>query len=323
MALTALEFFSGIGSFAEASYSLRFSPDSEPSEYASRIEILAAYDQNTYANAVYALNFGLVPTTANLDSITLRQIPDADIWWMSPPCTPYSVRGKRADIADPRAKSFLQLLRHLEVRHPRIVFLENVRGFQNSHGHQLLLETLSKAGYSYIEVQLCATNFGTPMRRPRHFVIASFNHELIGLTSELSSPNDSGVARPLKEFLDSNYSSSLILPHEQFEKYQDCINVVDPFDVDTEAVCICFTKGYYRCRLASGSMIRLNDGRVRRFSSREMLRLFGFSDRFRFPEEMSEERAAGLLGNAVDVRTIRHILRVILSPRLCKESRPA
>ncbi|HEY9759243.1 MAG TPA: DNA cytosine methyltransferase [Oculatellaceae cyanobacterium] len=323
MSFTALEFFSGIGSFAETSDSLRFSEDSEPLTHAPHIEILAAYDQNAHANAVYALNFGLVPTTANLDSITLSQIPDADIWWMSPPCTPYSVRGKRADIADPRAKSFLQLLRHMEIRRPRIVFLENVRGFQNSQGHQILLETLTKSGYSYAEVQLCATDFGTPMRRPRYFVVATLNNEFVGMTSELNGPSDSRVTRPLKDFLDSNYPSSLILPQEQFEKYQDCTNVVDPFDVDTNAVCICFTKGYYRCRLASGSMIRLNDGRVRRFSSREMLRLFGFSDRYRFPDDMSEERAAGLLGNAVDVRTVRHILRVTLSQYLCKESRPA
>jgi DNA (cytosine-5)-methyltransferase 1 len=315
MPFKAVELFSGIGSFAEA---CRLCLDSNDRV---DIQVIAAYDQNTHANAVYKHNFGLAPSTTNLDSISLKQIPDADIWWMSPPCTPYSVRGKKADIADPRAKSFLQLLSCLESKRPRLLFLENVRGFQNSLGHRFLRNTLARSGYAVSEVQLCATDFGTPMRRPRYFVIGELLAEPVHTgTSRGSFDVLNQPLRPLKEFLDSDYSPSLILEEELFKRYEDCINVVD--SDNHESICICFTKGYYRCRLASGSMIRLQNGQVRRFSSKEILRLFGFSQRYQFPIEISEEKAASLLGNAVDVRAIRHILEQTLLPSVRAGKKP-
>jgi DNA (cytosine-5)-methyltransferase 1/tRNA (cytosine38-C5)-methyltransferase len=286
---TAVEFFSGMGSFAEA---CRESP----------VRIVAAFDQSALANVVYRHNFGLAPIDSNLDSIQAKEIPEAEIWWMSPPCTPYSVRGKRADIQDTRARSFLRLMQILPEKRPPLIFLENVRGFAESQVRQLFLDVLTDLKYSIVEKQLCATNFGIPMRRPRHFVVAVKGIDL----PLFDSQPDLAEKRSIADFLDHFVDEALIMPTAEFKKYEACLNVIDP-DLAT-AECICFTKGYYRCRLASGSLIKLTGDRVRRFSSREMLRLFGFSQEYCFPSAISEEEATRLLGNAVDVRAIRFLL---------------
>src|SRR3990167_940922 len=95
--LSAIEFFSGIGAFAEATSN-------------SDIAVIQAFDQSAVANQVYEHNFERKPRSRNLDSIAASEIPKADLWWMSPPCTPFSVRGRRKDDKDPRAKSLLNLI---------------------------------------------------------------------------------------------------------------------------------------------------------------------------------------------------------------------
>ncbi|MGH9548353.1 MAG: DNA cytosine methyltransferase, partial [Terriglobales bacterium] len=65
--LKAIEFFSGIGAFAQAAREFD-------------LEVIAAFDQNESANIVYAHNFGWQPSHRNLDSIQKCDLPDADVW---------------------------------------------------------------------------------------------------------------------------------------------------------------------------------------------------------------------------------------------------
>jgi tRNA (cytosine38-C5)-methyltransferase len=62
---------------------------------------------------------------------------DANLWLMSPACQPYTVLNPNAQgAADPRAKSFLHLIRdvlpELAVlgKHPTHLLIENVTGFE-------------------------------------------------------------------------------------------------------------------------------------------------------------------------------------------------
>jgi DNA (cytosine-5)-methyltransferase 1 len=303
--LRAIEFFSGMGSFAEACRD-------------TSLQVVAAFDQNELANHVYEHNFGLSPRNSTLDSVQLSQIPEADIWWMSPPCTPYSVRGRRDDLKDPRAKSLIRLMQLFEEKQPQIIVLENVRGFQQSEAKKLVVETLNKNGYQIFEMLMCSTDFGVPMRRPRYF-LTGFRSSVIPppaisiiAESLVVQPGSVVPVAPIKNFIDTNASDELIMDRAEFQKYEAGLNVVSPHELD--AICICFTKNYYRCKTASGSLLLMDDGQVRRFSSREILRLFGFSPQYKFPQSATEEQTTALLGNAVDVRMIRHLLEKIVAP---------
>lgn len=304
--LRAIEFFSGMGSFAEACRN-------------TSLHVVAAFDQNQLANDVYEHNFGLRPSNSTLDSIQLKQIPDADIWWMSPPCTPYSVRGRRDDIKDPRAKSLMRLLQLIDVKKPEVIILENVRGFQQSAAKKLVADTFKASGYRMLETLMCSTDFGVPMRRPRYFLVGfrdSFNslYSFNSLDSFVSVASANSI-NSIKEFLDAHLcDEKLIMDKAEFQKYEAVLNVVSPHDPN--AICICFTKNYYRCKTASGSLLMMHDGQVRRFSSREILRLFGFSSQYIFPPRVSEEQSSALLGNAVDVRMIKQLLKPIVAPSM-------
>ncbi|HAS6309985.1 TPA: DNA cytosine methyltransferase [Vibrio vulnificus] len=95
------------------------------------------------------------------------------------PCTDLSVAGNRAGLAGKESGTLSALFEILKQKKtdgnlPKVVLLENVKGFLTSHQGQDVVDTvtsLSKIGYYVDIVELDAINF-TPQSRPRVFVVA-------------------------------------------------------------------------------------------------------------------------------------------------------
>jgi site-specific DNA-cytosine methylase len=302
---TALEFFSGIGAFSLAARQ-------------RGIKVLQSYDQSEAANEIFTANFNHRPNARNLDSIKAEDLPAADIWWLSPPCTPYSVRGKRADANDPRALSLHNLINLIPHLVPKAILVENVIGFIDSQMRTNLIRVLEETNYDVVSANICSTDLGVPMKRPRHFIVAvrgerksNLTHLQANLDWALRKYNQSSSAQPLTDFLhqDTKDCDELFLDDVIADKYRAGLNVID-ID-DRCAIAICFTSGYWTSNKASGSYIKDSSGRIRRFSSKEMLQLFGFGKDFVFPVNMPEKTRSRLIGNSVDVRVITLLLAVL------------
>jgi DNA (cytosine-5)-methyltransferase 1 len=291
--MKAIEFFSGIGAFA---YACR----------AAGIEVIAAFDQGQDANAVYEHNFGLKPSARNLDSLPADAVPDADLWWMSPPCTPYTVRGAQRDDEDPRSHSLLNLIELLSDKLPAAVIVENVAAFEGARMFARLMECFEKNGYTTKVERLCPTKFGVPMKRPRVFVVALrlAAGSCTGGTRRASSPP---LHLNIELFINADNSGGrLNVDEATLAKHGEGMHIIDPADPDAYA--ICFTSGYGVSYKSSGSFIRSN-GAVRRFAPEEILALLGFGPDFRFPSDMDLRACWRLAGNSVDIRSIGHVLR--------------
>lgn len=305
--IKAVEFFSGIGAFAAAACNLRAAADQDGS--APMVEMAAAFDQSETANLVYELNFGHRPRPRNLDSIPSNDIPKADLWWLSPPCTPYSVRGKQKDADDPRARSFLHLISMIGKHRPTFLAIENVLGFKGSKVNAILQSELVKHGYTVRALDLCSTELGTPMRRPRHFVLAS--------QAPLPVPQvpQAGRSGQLRSYLIDGTSErhELRLSSETVQRYGHSYDIVDP--LDDQAVAICFTSGYGKSQKVSGSLIKVphTENQLRRFSPHEILNLLGFPADYQLPEDLQLEAAWRLVGNSVDVRCVQFCLQTLLT----------
>ncbi|MDR6851756.1 DNA (cytosine-5)-methyltransferase 1 [Sphingomonas sp. BE123] len=103
-----------------------------------------------------------------------------------PPCQGFSTAGRRrAD--DPRNRMVGHYLDFLRLVQPRLVLLENVRGFTTmqlddtgSYAAHVTGE-LEDMGYRVWSEMLVASEWGVPQRRPRFFVIASRDKGLDGI----------------------------------------------------------------------------------------------------------------------------------------------
>ena len=299
MIMRALELYCGIGGFAAA-------------VSGTNVRVAAALDQSPSVLSAYRLNFpGHGARQANLENITIRELESfgADFWWMSPPCQPYTVRGARRDLEDPRALSFIRLLKILEQMPeealPSCIALENVAGFGESEARKRLTETLTGKGFHVQETFLCPTSLGIPMRRPRYYLAASrkglipFNH----LPAKKMKP----LSRYLDADDDGYMSEGLKVPGEVLKTFGPGLRILDVSD--PAAYTTCFTSGYGRSIMHSGSYLRVSGG-VRRISPEEILRLLHFPQGFRFPDGMSLRKKWQLAGNSLSVAAVRRILEV-------------
>lgn len=286
MALRILELFAGVGGCAAAA------PDGT--------ELVAAVDQSRLAQTVHQLNASHRFVCRNLESIPSFELAAfrAHLWWCSPPCQPFTIKGRQRDLDDPRCTGLLALTRHVQAVHPPLLVLENVEGFAGTHAHALFLQALKD--YPHVQMlRLCPTQWGIPNRRPRLYITASHSP-----WNPLTIP-DRPPLQPLHTFLDPPHQR-LNLPTEWITRYGRFLPAVDPRD--PRAVTRCFTASYGRSPFRSGSYVRRQTGDLRFFSPREMARLLGFPDTFRFPASTEPRILWRLLGNSLSIPVIRAIL---------------
>ncbi|HIF9266892.1 TPA: DNA cytosine methyltransferase [Photobacterium damselae] len=104
---------------------------------------------------------------------------DTFLYTASFPCTDLSVAGTRAGLAGKESgtlEAFLSIVENKKKRntHPKIIQLENVKGFLTSHNGQDVVKTvkrLSELDY-YVDIIEVDASYFTPQSRPRVFVIA-------------------------------------------------------------------------------------------------------------------------------------------------------
>ena len=295
-----LELFCGIGGCAAA--------------LGETATVAAALDVNGLALAVYRHNFPHAATACAIESLRAGdpRLAGADLWWMSPPCQPYTRRGKGLDVDDPRSKGLLHLVELVGSLRPPALALENVPEMRGSRGHARLREALDGTGYAVAERVLCPTELGIPNRRRRFYLVAS-REGLRGWAAERSGDGPGAApcsaAAPLASFLDADDPADLMVPSELLARYEHAVDVVDA--ADTGAVAATFTTAYGRSPVRAGSYLR-RDGVVRRFSAAEVLRLLGFPESYRLPPELPRAVAWRLVGNSLSIPAVREVLSALI-----------
>lgn len=277
-----------------------------------------------------------------------------NLWTMSPPCQPFTntKNAKQRDSDDERCKglkAIIQLLKAIKQK-PKWIILENVKNFVGSHMLALWQECLMECEYSFEEYLLSPTQFGIPNHRTRFYMICERSerfqnrkicHDNLSL-SFLPGTSQMDVAiSPLLvgNFIDKNLDmeerKKLIIPNDTFDKpWIKNLGIVSPLDEITH----CFTAFYGRqLHRATGSVLLEDEtrsqsiatlpldrtnmsqykGKLRRFSPKELLSLFGFPPEFSFPEDISLEHRYKLIGNSVNVSVVSFVASYLLQD-ICK-----
>ena len=305
--------------------------------------------------------FLLYPQVKYLDSF------GADVWTMSPPCQPYTRQGKQEESRDARAQSFLNLLHILThmTTPPRYLFVENVKGFECSDTRDLLIETLKARGYAHQEFLLSPSDLGVPNSRTRYYLVgrmSGFSFATspspvgveVGATSTTTVITTLAVVEKLREILcamnmnsgDRAHLSDYIEPHVDGHEHALNNDILlryhTALDIAylSESRSCCFTKGYSRYVVGTGSVVTvkskndvetvytevastedesrklelLSSLQLRYFSPREVCNLMCFPRDFVFPDTTTQKQKYMLLGNSVNVFVIGALMKYILFP---------
>lgn len=309
--MRCLEFFAGIGGF----------PAAFP-----HIEIVQAIDIDRDACCVYQANHSHLFTVREIASLpdSWFQKNAVDSWWMSPPCTPFTRKGKQEDLTDLRCDAFKRLVEAACRFRPTRIAMENVVGFESSAAFHWLKERWSSAGYSIDWTLHCPTHLGWPNRRPRFYALASRKPGERLNSVELRTPPPPHPPR-LRELLQEIENSSqfrdwdfdtLAVPAAILERYRQAMDIIDLGNGQeceaSKLVTACFTSSYGKSVVRSGSYLKTERG-VRRFAPHEIAALLGFSSNFVLPTQIPLHRQWHLLGNSLSLVSVRALFGNIFS----------
>ena len=318
--LRILDLFCGIGGAAEATRNCNAKGTANRSP-----RVVAAMDIDRRLIPIYQANHGVRPRVGAIESLTDSsqiRLPKAkeshqpskdfsfaanfDMWWLSPPCQPYTQRGKQRAEDDPRSAGLERILELLHSIQPQSLGLENVPAFEDSRHHRLLEQTLDSAGYNIRKFRLCPTEWGIPMRRERFYLLAV---QAKSLPRELSRQHAPSVLQaPLR--LTAWDDRQLHVERDQLNRYATAMNILDADDAS--AVAACFTSAYGSSPVRAGSYLRCTKRNiVRRFAADEIASLMGFRPHFDWGTDLNLRAKYRLIGNSLCVPVVRDLLRMV------------
>ncbi|MEM8735021.1 MAG: DNA cytosine methyltransferase [Planctomycetota bacterium] len=285
---------------------------------------VAAFDINQNAQRVFEANHDSPYWVREIESLPIEELAQfrADLWWLSPPCQPFTRKGMQRASEDSRSNSFERWLSKvascsskLAGRLPSHIVVENVVGFEASEIAKALKRVLQALDYRFHFVSCCPTEWGWPNRRPRVYAVATrkqfvepiqfrFNLRADELLEKCDE--SAGIAA-------GKTKGSLLLDVAIAKRYAEALDVVEPNSTTPAA---CFTSSYGKSWVRSGSYLRFKKGdesesaseqQLRFFSPREVSRLLGFPPTFEFAG-LRDRTLWKLFGNSLALPAVRFVL---------------
>ncbi len=307
-----------------------------------------ASDINKECEKTYQANHKKSFDEYDIFDIDEKEFPRVDVLCAGFPCQPFSIAGKQNGFEDSRGTVFFKIIELAKASKPNVILLENVANLariQKGKTLEIIIEELTKIGYSVHYQILDSSNFGIPQARKRIYIVAIEN-KINSFGFELTKKRTAKV--PFKNFINENDNSIPI--SEKWETYIDLytgkISQEEvPFDipktrktleradegVDLENCIFQIRSSGIRALSiekplptfavsvsGGGAMIPVYSKERRHLSLIEMKRLMGFDDNFEFP--VSRTNAIKQLANAVCPAVIRSIGEDLLPYILPKSS---
>ncbi|KFL33581.1 MULTISPECIES: DNA cytosine methyltransferase [unclassified Sulfurospirillum] len=298
----AIDLFAGIGGIRSGFERI----------FKDKIEFIFASEIDKYACETYYANYGEMPY-GDITKIDEKQIPSFDILLGGFPCQAFSIAGKRKGFEDTRGTLFFEIARILKHHKPKIVFLENVKGFKNHDKgttFQVVKETLENLGYKVFTQILNAKDFGVPQNRERIYIIGFLDHS-VEFEFPQKTEKKTKLSKILEQEVDAKYTISdrLWMGHQkrkiEHRKKGNGFGY-SLFDGDAEYTSTISAR-YYKD--GSEILIAQENQNPRKLTPREAARLQGFTDDFQIV--VSDVQAYKQFGNSVAVPVIEVLAKEI------------
>lgn len=258
---------------------------------------------NSFCQDILKKHWPQVPLETDITKIQSGNIPNADIWCGGFPCQDVSVargakgrdglKGKNSGLFFPFAKIISD---HL----PRVLLIENVTGLLSSHNGQdfrIVLETLSKMGYSVAWRVMNSRYFGAPQSRPRVFISAALGNPELAVSVLYENQKGAKPKNKRKEFLTPNTCPK------------------SGATVAEVAYCLAATSGRHTGTDWSRTYVSY-ESEVRRLTPTECEGIQGFPKGWTLNENLNDTRQSDIdspryhaLGNAVAVPVVEWIAK--------------
>jgi DNA (cytosine-5)-methyltransferase 1 len=281
-------------------------------------EIIGFSEFDKYASAIFELNHSGIKNYGDITQIQPSDIPDYDMFTGGFPCQPFSTAGLGLGEMDIRGTLFYDVIRINEVKRPKHILLENVKGLttrRHKATFDKIISELERLGYSVRWKVLNSKDYGIPQNRERLWI---YGYRGVLPNGFVLEPEKIQLKVFFKDFLDITPDESLYLNQEQIkrliEKHNVDLNVKEPLCLDIynkkvrhDGISITITEPHHNSlrvieKPKNGKFV------VRKLSKTEHFRLMGFDENeFNFGD-FSYQQICKRAGNGWDVNLVSKLL---------------
>lgn len=262
----------------------------------------------------------LFSTFNNLGDITkIQQLPSADIWTYSFPCTDLSIAGNKAGLSGAKSSLIYEVLRLLKVSEkPKILLMENVANLVSKNfisGFEEWLGLLQKQGYTTTWLKMKACDYGGLTIRNRVFAISVLND------NKFIFPKKEKSLKCVRDILLPPTESCFIEKMEYIDTpkdYTKAIKIKDYnnggqgnriYSINGQGITLTATGG----GKGGSSGLYLREEGLYKLSGIEMARLMGWpiKDAEKMSQVASNRDLGFCLGNAIDLSVLKKLAEEI------------
>lgn len=293
--------FSGIGA---AEYALR--------KLGIEHKIVFAGDIDKYVKQSYFANYEITEDRWHNDVTQFDAKPyegEIDILIGGSPCQSFSLAGNMQGFNDTRGTLFFEYARVLNECKPKAFIFENVRNLMNhdkGKTFQIIQNTFRELGYNIFYQVLNASDYGVPQTRRRIFIVGfradvkSFNFpEPIPLTTTVQDLLEDNVDE--KYYLNEGFINNYVLAEEGNWNRKPEVNKPIASTLTTRMGSLRATQDNYQSI----------NGRLRKLTPREGLRLMGYGDDFEIV--CSNTQLYKQIGNSIVVNVIEGVINNVIN----------
>ena len=303
--LRIIDLFAGIGGIRRG-FENAFKDD---------VDFVFSSEIDKNAQKTYYLNYKEIPY-GDITTIDESEIPAHDIILAGFPCQAFSVAGKRKGFEDTRGTLFFDVARIAKYHRPKVLFLENVKGFvghDKGKTFEVVKKTLEDIGYTVFHKILNTKDFDVAQNRERIYIVAFLDD-----IKDFTFPEKIEPTKTIQDFLDSNVDDKYYYNGKPlYDKIKD--------DIRSTKTIYQWRRHYVRenknnvCPTLTANMgtgghnvpiIKDKKG-IRKLTPYECVKFQGFDKSFKFPKDLALSHQYKQAGNSVTVKVIEEIAKRI------------
>ena len=303
--LTIIDLFAGVGGIR-----LGFEK-----VFKAKSKFVFSSEIDKHAQNTYFQNFNDVPH-GDITEISEKDIPNHDIILAGFPCQAFSIAGNRKGFEDTRGTLFFDVARIAKYHKPKVLFLENVKGFvghDKGNTFKTVKKTLEDMGYKVFSQILNSKDYGIPQNRERIYIVAFLDNS-IEFTFPKKIDNCKKIQDCLLDVVDDKYYYNNKPLYEKIKndvvKYDSIYQWRRQYVRENKSnVCPTLT-----ANMGTGGhnvpIIKDSKG-IRKLTPRECANFQGFPKNYKIPSEIVDSHLYKQFGNSVTVSVIEQIAKEI------------
>ena len=295
-------------------------------EQTGKLRIVYANEFDKNARTTYALNNPGIPLDGrDIHDVKTDEIPDCDVLMGGFPCQAFSVAGYRKGFADDRGDLFFEMLRMVNAKQPRVVFVENVKNLVNhdkGNTFKVIKEALTENNYYIKWKVLNGKDYGNvPQNRERIYVTA-FKYK--SDCDKFVFPEPVKLTKTLHDVIDFH--------NKKDEKYyyrkgkQPFYDKLVPEITSQDTLYQC-RRQYVRANKSNVSptltanmgtgghnvpLLLTDSGEIRKLTPKETFNVQGYPQDFKLPDDTANGQLYKQAGNSVVVPVIHRIAENVM-----------